>query len=592
MSDYIHPRKDVDFVINEVVGFGDFCEQHQLEEIGGELTSVILSEAARLGSEVIAPLNQGGDQQGATLSDTGVQQAEGFAEAYQQYVEGGWASLTANPELGGQGLPNMLGTAVNEVWQSANLAFSLCPLLGQGAIEAIDHHGSDALRETWLPKMISGEWTGTMNLTEPDAGTDLAAVKSRAVPEGDHYLITGQKIFITWGDHQMTDNVVHLVLARLPDAPTGVKGISLFVVPKFLLDGQGNPAVRNDVYCTALEHKLGIHASPTCVMNFGDNDGAVGYLVGKPNNGLAAMFTMMNHARQGVGLQGLGLSERAYQQAVRYAKERLQGTRRDGSRFPIIEFPDVRRMLMGQKASIEAMRAFAYEAALEIDRASYASGDDQKQRHEVRAALYTPIVKGWLTELAQEITSSAIQVHGGMGFIEETGVAQHYRDARILPIYEGTNGIQALDLIGRKMLVDGGKGMAELLADIAETSARLSRESRFASIKRALDETLEEARVLRQWLLEHSGEDRNLAGGAAFNYLMHTGYLCGGWMMARSALKAQDALLQPGADEPFLQAKLVTADFYMEQLLPRARGHFAGVKAGVGSMMALSFEQF
>ncbi len=592
MSDYIHPRQDVDFVLNEVIGFDQFCQDKKLEDVNAELTSVILSEAARLGSEVIAPLNHSGDQQGSTLTDAGVQQADGFAEAYQQYIEGGWASLTGSPEFDGQGLPNILGTAVNEIWQSANLAFSLCPMLGQGAIEAIHHHGSESLKQAWLPKMISGEWTGTMNLTEPDAGTDLAAIKSRATPSGDHYLISGQKIFITWGDHQMTDNVVHLVLARLPDAPAGVKGISLFVVPKFLLNEVGEPCARNDAHCIALEHKLGIHASPTCVMSFGDNGGAVGYLVGEANQGLKAMFTMMNHARQGVGLQGLAVSERAYQQARTYAKERLQGTRKDGSRFPIIEFPDVRRMLMLQKAGIEAMRALAYEASLEIDRLNYAQDTDAKARHKARVELSTPIVKGWITELAQEMTSNAVQIHGGMGFIEETGVAQHYRDARILPIYEGTTGIQALDLIGRKMLLNRGESMAVLLADIQATVTELAKDPELALIAQAMATALADANEARQWLLDQSGQQAQLAETVAWHYLMMSGYLCGGWMLARSALCARKALSEGRGDERFLQAKVATTGFYMTQLLPRAHAHFAGVQAGTDTVLALSDDQF
>ncbi len=346
MSDYSFPYKDAAFVIEELIGFDRLCEEGGLEDVNSELATAILEEAARLAAEVWAPLTEVGDQKGATLDEVGVRETPGFAEAYRQYVEGGWAALPFDEEYGGQGMPKLIATAAEEVWQSANLSFSLCPLLTHGAVDALEQHGSDELKARYLPKMISGEWTGTMNLTEPQAGSDLAAVATRAVPEGDHYLVTGQKIFITWGDHQMTDNVIHLVLARLPDAPPGVKGISLFLVPKFLLDDKGEPAERNDVFCVSLEHKLGIHASPTCVMSFGDKGGAVGYLVGKPNRGLMAMFTMMNVARQSVGLQGLSLSSRSYQQALAWAKERLQGTRSDGSRYPIIEFPDVRRMLM------------------------------------------------------------------------------------------------------------------------------------------------------------------------------------------------------------------------------------------------------
>jgi alkylation response protein AidB-like acyl-CoA dehydrogenase len=405
MSDYSYPYKDAEFILTELVGFDELCESGGLADINFELASAVLEEASRLAAEVVAPLNEVGDREGATLGEDGVRETPGFAEAYRQLVEGGWPALPFGEEYGGQGMPKVLGTAVEEVWQSANLAFSLCPLLTHGAVDALEEHGSDELKALYLPKLISGEWTGTMNLTEPQAGSDLAAVACRAVPDGDRYLITGQKIFITWGDHQMTDNIIHLVLARLPDAPPGVKGISLFLVPKFLPDENGEPGERNDVQCVSLEHKLGIHASPTCVMSYGDQGGAVGYLVGEPHRGLMAMFTMMNAARQSVGLQGLSVSSRSYRQALGWAKERLQGTRSDGSRYPIIEFPDVRRMLMTMKAGTEAMRAVALVASAEIDRGRLASDPEESARHRARVELFTPIVKGWLTEMSEELTS-------------------------------------------------------------------------------------------------------------------------------------------------------------------------------------------
>jgi len=470
MSEYRHPYKDVEFVINELAEFDKYCRDANLEDINSELATVILTEAGKLGTDVIAPLNIIGDTNGAQLTDNGVQQTPGFNEAYQQFSENGWQSLLAPEEFGGQNLPGLLGTAVSEIWQSANIAFSLISMLNEGAIYAITRHGSAEMKNTWLPKMIEGNWTGTMNLTEPGAGTDLAAIKTKAIPVDDHYKISGQKIFISWGDHQMTDNIVHLVLARLPDAPPGAKGISLFLVPKFLLDENGNATKeRNDVNCVSLEHKLGIHASPTCVMSFGDNEGAIGYIIGEENNGLACMFTMMNHARQGVGLQGLALSERSYQQALAYAKERIQGSTNDGKAIPIIKYPDVRRMLMLMKSSVEAMRALAYVASAENDLVKYATDDTSRIKHKARAELYTPIVKGWLTELAQEMTSLGIQIHGGMGFIEETGSAQYFRDARILTIYEGTTGIQGLDLVGRKTLSNKGEHLKDLLDEIQGT---------------------------------------------------------------------------------------------------------------------------
>ncbi|WP_432696073.1 acyl-CoA dehydrogenase [Marinobacterium sp. YM272] len=592
MSEYKHPQVDAEFILNEVVGFDELCTDHGFDEANSELASVILTEAGKLGSGVLSPLNVIGDTQGVKLTDKGVEETAGFKEAYQQFAEGGWSSLIAEEEFGGQALPNVLGTAVNEIWQSANMAFALCPLLTQGAVEAIAHHGSEELKQTYLPKMVSGEWTGTMNLTEPDAGTDLAAVKTRAIPNGDHYLITGQKIFITWGDHQMTDNTIHLVLARLPDAPAGVKGISLFVVPKFLLDADGNPAVRNDVNCVSVEHKLGIHASPTCVMSYGDKEGAIGYLVGEANKGLAYMFTMMNCARQAVGLQGVAIAERSYQQALEYAKERLQGTNKDGSRFAIIKFPDVRRMLMQMKSATEAMRALAFVGAAEVDRAGRAPDEASQRKHQARLELLTPIVKGWITELSQEITYLGTQVNGGMGFIEETGSAQHYRDARILTIYEGTTGIQALDLVGRKTLLNKGESLAELLVEIEETVIALEGQSAFAEQGKALREALEAGQAARTWLLENGASDPAAAGSVSVHFMMLFGYLCGGWLMGKSALRAQAQLDVGNGDPEYLKAKLVTAQFFSEHLLPRAKASLETVQKGSASIMALSEEQF
>jgi alkylation response protein AidB-like acyl-CoA dehydrogenase len=592
MSDYSYPYKDAEFIFNELIGFDRMCEKGGLPDVNVELVSAILEEANRLGSEVIAPLNAVSDEQGASMDESGVLVTPGFTEAYRQFVDNGWPSLECSEEYGGQGMPNVVGTAVEEVWQSSSLAFSLCPLLTHGAIEAIEEHGSDELKEAYLPNMIAGEWTGTMNLTEPQAGSDLAAVATRAVPEGDHYLVTGQKIYITWGDHQMTGNVIHLVLARLPDAPAGVRGISLFLVPKYLPDENGNPGERNDVECVSLEHKLGIHGSPTCVMSFGDKGGAVGYLVGQPNRGLMAMFTMMNNARQAVGLQGLSVSSRSYQQAAAYARERIQGTRADGSRFPIIEFPDVRRLLMLMKSATEAMRALAYTAAAEIDRGRLTADPAVGAAHKARVDLYTPVVKGWLSEMSQEITSHGIQIHGGMGFVEETGSAQYYRDARITTIYEGTTAIQANDLVGRKVLANKGEVLADLLEEIRVTAGELLQSEGQAAIGRALQQGAAEAEEARQWLLDHAGDSREVAGAAGVNFLMLLGYVFGGWTMGRSALRAK-ALLESGSgDESFLKAKLLTAQFFMEHLLPRATACLVAVKAGPQSMMAMPKDEF
>jgi alkylation response protein AidB-like acyl-CoA dehydrogenase len=592
MSDYNYPYKDAEFLINDIIGFDEMCDSAGLDEVNSELLSAIFEEANRLATEVIVPLNAIGDQNPATLGENGVQQSPGFAEAYRQYVDNGWGALAFPEEFGGQGMPKLVGVAVDEIWQSSSLAFALCSLLTHGTVEALIEHGSDELKDLYLPNLVSGEWTGTMCLTESAAGSDLAAVATKAVPEGDHYLITGQKIFITWGDHQMTDNVIHLVLARLPDAPAGSRGISLFLVPKFLLDEQGNSGQRNDVHCVSLEHKLGIHASPTCVLAFGDNDGAVGYLVGEPNRGLMAMFTMMNDARQGVGLQGLALSTRSYQQALQYARERLQGTRSDGSRFPIIEYPDVRRMLMLMKSGTEAMRGLAYIAAAEIDRGRFATDTETAVRHSTRVDLYTPIVKGWLTELAQEVTSLGIQIHGGMGYVEETGSAQFFRDARITPIYEGTTGIQGQDLVGRKILANNGESLASLLNDIQACADELGSSAELSGLGAALQTAVDTGRAAREWLLDNAGKDRSVAGGASVNFLMMMGYICGGWVMGLSALKASQLLTAGGGDESFLSAKLVTARFYCDHLLPRANSCLTTIQAGSDSMMSLQEEQF
>ncbi len=592
MSDYLYPYQDGVFVLNELVGLGRICNDAGLGDFSEGLAESVLDEASKLGSEQLAPLNGIGDQLGASVQDNSVQETPGFSDAYRQFCEGGWPSLSGNPEFGGQGLPNVLGTAVNEVWQSANLAWSLCPLLTQGAIEAIETHGNTQLQSDYLPKLISGEWTGTMNLTEPDAGTDLAALKAKAIPEGDHYRIHGQKIFITWGDHQMTENIVHLVLARLPNAPEGVKGISLFVVPKFLLDSSGNVTnQRNDAFSVSLEHKLGIHGSPTCVMSFGENEGAIGYLVGEENNGLACMFTMMNDARQGVGLQGLAVSERAYQHALQYAKERIQGTLRDGSRVSIFKHPDVRRMLMQMKSCTQAMRALVYVARAESDHAANAMTDELKAQHQSRTDLLTPIVKGWVTELSQELTYLAVQVHGGMGFIEETGVAQYYRDARILTIYEGTTGIQALDLVGRKTLADGGVALESLLNEMSGDLDAVETPE-LQDVVDALQRALLSARAAKRWVLECAGKDASAAGSASVSYMMLMGYLCGGWLLTKSAMIAQTKLSQEGADSEFLQAKIVSARFFAEQMLPRIEGLLPALLSGGETTMLLKEEQF
>ncbi|TDO99991.1 acyl-CoA dehydrogenase [Marinomonas balearica] len=576
MSDYRYPYKDVLFSLNQA-GISDRLNDFLEEPLTVDLVEAILTESAKLSEQVIAPLNWSGDQEGARLESGDVYEAKGFKDAFSAYVEGGWPSLDGHVDHGGQGLPSTLATAVNEGIQSANLAFSLCPLLSSGAIEALERYGSPSLKNTFLSKLVSGEWTGTMNLTEPNAGSDLAAISAKAVPEGEHFLIQGQKIFITWGDHQMSDNIIHLVLARLPDAPEGVKGISLFLVPKYLVAESGELGARNDVCVASLEHKMGIHASPTCVMAFGENYGAVGYLVGEPNQGLKAMFAMMNNARQGVGLQGLAIAERAYQQATDYAKERKQGyDAARKNRVAIIEHPDVKRMLLTMKALIDASRALIYTAAVENDVSKLANGAEASAA-SARTALYTPVVKGWITEIAQEVTSLAVQVHGGMGFIEETGVAQHARDARILPIYEGTNGIQAIDLIGRKLQGDNGIALSRLIDEII-SDVGLSK-SKYAEQVKTETVFFQQTTDL---CLSSMKEDPLLGTYHAYAYMMQFGYVVGAWLM----LKAED---QMNENSEFDDLRSASIEFYCRQILPRARMYGDMITAGTSTVDSAVF---
>ncbi len=446
MTDYAAPLADMRFALTEIAGIDEIARLPGCEQASPDVVDAVLEEAGKLAGGVLAPLNRIGDRQASRLENGVVRTPDGFKEAYAKYVEGGWNALPFPPEHGGQGLPMALSTAVFEMWNSANMGFALCPLLNVGAVEALHAHGTQEQKQVYLPKLVSGEWTGTMNLTEPQAGSDVGALRTRAVRDGDGYRITGQKIFITYGEHDMAANIVHLVLARLPDAPPGTRGISLFLVPKFLVDADGKLGQRNDVRCVSLEHKLGIHASPTCVLAYGDNGGAVGFLIGEENRGMECMFTMMNNARLNVGLQGVAIAERAYQQARDFARQRVQSrpvTATSGDTYPIIHHPDVRRMLLSMRAQTEAMRALAYYTAGAIDRARHYPDSEARAAQQRRVDLLIPVVKAWSTDLGVEIASTGVQVHGGMGFIEETGAAQHLRDARIAPIYEGTNGIQA-----------------------------------------------------------------------------------------------------------------------------------------------------
>lgn len=599
MSEYRPPLADLAFTLDAIVGAGALKSSGAFPDYDDDLREAVLGEAARLAAEVIAPLNRGGDKQGARLENGVVRSVQGFADAYRAFAEGGWAGVTAEPQHGGQGLPMTIGVAVEEFWQAANMAFGLCPLLTHGAIEAISAHGTDEQKRVYLPKLVSGAWTGTMNLTEPGAGSDVGALKSRAVRTGDGaYRVTGQKIFITWGDHDVAENIVHLVLARLPDAPPGTRGISLFLVPKFLPDAQGNPGVRNDLAVVGLEHKLGIHASPTCTMSFGDNGGATAFLIGQENRGLAAMFTMMNSARLNVGVQGVAIAERALQQAVRYANERAQGKpfglqHEGASMVPIQRHPDVRRMLMTMRAGIEAGRAICLSTALAIDLARHHPDPAARVRAKHREELLTPIAKAWCTDMGVRAASLGVQVHGGMGFVEETGAAQHYRDARILPIYEGTNGIQAIDLVTRKIGLDKGEALAGLFAEIAETADALqsSPEDIHASAGRQLAAGLAAARDAAAWLVARLGEGKPydaLAGATPFLEMM--GAVFGGHLLGRGAIEAARRLSSGEGDASFLAGRIANARFFMANAVTAAAGLLGSVTAGAEALYATEFE--
>ena len=594
---YTPPLKEIRFVLDHLAGMADVAALPGFEDASPDMVDSILGEAAKIAENILAPLNCIGDVQGAKLGADGIARtAEGWGTAWQALVEGGWNGLPFDPTRGGMGLPNLLNTAVQEMWHSANMAFALCPMLTQGAVNAVQLYGSDALKDIYLPKMISGEWTGTMNITEPQAGSDLAATRSRAVPNGDHYLVSGQKIFITYGDHDLTENIVHLVLARLPDAPPGVKGISLFVVPKFLVNADGILGARNQVKCVSLEHKLGIHGSPTAVLSFGDEGGATGFLVGEPNRGLEYMFTMMNHARLNVAMQGLSIAERAYQQALAYARDRVQGKPlgwAEGQSKGIVNHPDVRRLLMGMKARIEAMRGILYTAAAAVDVAHHHADEAARGRAALLVDLLTPIAKGWCTETGQQLASDGVQVHGGMGFIEETGAAQHLRDARITTIYEGTTAIQANDLINRKILRDGGATANGLLDEIAALGGELSghADEALRVTGAELVAAVHEAKQAVAWVLGVAKQDPRLPAAASVTLLELMGVVAGGWQLARAAKVATERLAEGDADTAFLSAKPLTARFYATHVLPKAAALRATVVNGSASVMALSEEQ-
>ena len=578
MADYQAPVKEALFVINELFDFPQLNAIEGFQEATPELVEAVVEEAAKFANEVFAPLNRSGDLEHSKASNGEVKTPKGFKEAYQLYIDSGWMSLAQDPEFGGQGMPFTIHMVASEFWSSANMSMGLCPMLSAGALDVLSAHASDDLRQTYMPKLITGEWSGTMNLTESHAGSDLSNLKTKAKPAhsqelGDHFLVKGQKIFITWGEHDMCENIVHLVLAPLEDAPSGVKGLSLFLVPKFLVNNDGSLGQRNDVQVVSTEEKLGINASPTCVMSFGENDGAVGYMIGDPGQGLNCMFTLMNHARLEVGLQGPSVSERAYQDALDYAKQRVQGRDpRTGESTTIIGHPDVQRMLMQMKSMTDAMRALCFDAAMSHDLRGHANTEEERQYHSRKFSLLTPISKAWPTELVNEVTSLGIQVHGGMGFVEETGVAQHYRDARIAAIYEGTTAIQANDLVGRKLLRDSGAGFAALMQEIQQTLEG-SNGQEFAEMNHAVSKAKAELESIAQFIMDNASESAVFTGAVAVNFMMQLGYVCGAWYHLRSALIANQHIEAQEGDLAFYRQKVIAAKFYVAQVLPRAQAH-------------------
>lgn len=589
MSVYKVPQKELSFIFDEIIHYSEHCTMPGFEEASRDMVDVVLPEAAKFFEDIVAPTNHESDKHPAFLKDGEVVTSPGLDPIYRQMVDAGWCCLNGDSRYGGAGFPSVVDLAVQEMLQTANVGFSLLPMLTRGVVHALGQYGSDEQKETYLGNLISGAWSGTMNLTEPQAGSDLSAVKTKAVFNGDHYLISGQKIYITWGDHRCADNIIHLVLARRPDAPEGNQGISLFLVPKFLVNADGSLGERNDVKPVGVEHKLGIHSSPTCTLAFGDNGGAVGYLVGEENKGLQCMFTMMNNARLSVGHQGVSVSERAYQQAVGYAQDRVQG-RAIGveGRAAIIHHPDVKRMLMQMRALTEAGRAMSFYAIAAEDRSSHHPDAQVRAESAQLVEVMTPLVKGWCTEVAMESTSLGVQVHGGMGFIEETGAAQHMRDARILPIYEGTNGIQALDFIGRKCLRDGGQAVQLLLADMDATVAQLaSAQDCILTLRTRLQHAIEQCRDALSYVLENSSDSQ----GIAYNFMMMYGNAVSYWLLVKLAAAAQNRL-DSGETDRFYNQKIATAEFFSTQILPRNSGFLVTLMSGSDSFDGLEPADF
>ncbi len=596
MYSYRAPLRDIRFVVHDVLDFEDHYRSFGRTELTHDLLEGILEEGARFAEDVLAPTNRVGDEHGVRFEDGKVHTPPGFKEAYDRYCQDGWITMTASPRWGGQGLPGGFALAFSEMLVSGNMAWKMYSGLSESAAHAIEAHAAPELQERFLPKMVSGEWSGTMCLTEAHCGSDLGLLRTKAEPRPDgSYAVTGTKIFISAGEHDLTGNIIHLVLARLPDAPPGTKGISLFLVPKFLPDAAGEPGEPNHVRCGSVEHKMGIHASPTCVMHFNDS---IGWLVGKPNEGLACMFTMMNHARLGVGLQGQGLSELAWQASIAYANDRLQGRALTGPKVPgkpadpIIVHPDVRRMLLTQKAFVEGGRVLCFLTGREIDGAHLNPDADAKRRSNDLVAFLTPIVKGFLTDAAMEVTSLAVQIHGGHGFIRQTGVEQLMRDARITPIYEGTNGIQALDLLGRKVFGTGGKSQQAMSKRIRETAEKFAGLPEIAPLAQELVKRVDQWDRLTAELGAAAMKNPEEVGAAAADYLQLSGYVCLGWCWLVAAGVAAKKLAAGAPDPDFYTAKLVTARHYYARLLPRVEAHAAAARAGAAGLMALSPEQF
>ncbi|MGK5077847.1 acyl-CoA dehydrogenase [Janthinobacterium sp. HLX7-2] len=594
---YQAPLKDMLFVMNELAGLADIHTLPGCEDATPDTAEAVLEENAKFCGGVVAPLNGPSDKEPSFWHDGQVTTSKGFKEAFKAYGEAGWQGVQHPTEFGGQGLPKLLATPCIEMLNSASISFALVALLSDGAIEALLTAGSDEQKAIYLENLVSGKWTGTMNLTEPQAGSDLAAVRTRAVPQGDGtYKVFGTKIFITYGEHDMAENIVHLVLARTPDAPAGVKGISLFIVPKLLVNADGSLGARNDAHCVSIEHKLGIKASPTAVLQFGDHGGAIGTLVGEENRGLEYMFIMMNAARFGVGLQGIGLAERAYQQAVAFAKDRVQSRDLAGSPGPvsIIQHPDVRRMLMSMRSQTEAARALAYVGAAISDVAHHHPDADVRAESLATYEYLVPVIKGWSTEMAQDVARDGVQVHGGMGFIEETGAAQHYRDAKILTIYEGTTAIQANDLVGRKTVRDGGAVAKAIIAQVRATEAQLGELSGadFQAMQRHLAEGSAALEAVVEYVVANMKSDIKAVFAGSVPYLKLAGIVLGGWQMARAAVAAQQKLGEGSGDASFYKAKIATARFFADHILSQAPGLRATIIDGSAGVMALSEEQF